>query len=239
MRVLSIFLALMLSSTWVQARIYHYETEDGRKVYVDSISRVPPQYRDQLDIREEEVRPVLSPAASEAKRQEKGLAQLEDHLDALQTQMRRLEMPIKFRHNLVIVPVKLVYSRRSVQINLVMDTGASSTVLYRHALQPLRAAYSPAGHAQVADGRTVSTDLIRLDKVVIGPYEVKKARALVMDNPAGAAGAAGLLGNDFLLRARYEIDFDRKLLIWQPKLYKQLQAQIAEAKALQKQVETQ
>lgn len=236
MRVLSIFLALILSSTWAQAQIYHYITEDGRKVYVDSISRVPPQYRDQLDVREGSSRPAVSKKTAEDTRQEKGLARLGDHLDQLRTQMRRLEMPVKFRHNLVIVPVKLVYSRRSVQINLVMDTGASSTVLYRHALKPLRAAYSPAGRAQVADGRTVSTDLIRLDKVVVGPYEIKKARALVMDNPAGAAGAAGLLGNDFLLRARYEIDFERKLLIWQPKLYKQLQAQIDEAEALQQQV---
>ena len=240
MRIFITLLVLSLFSPTVFARIYHYETDDGHKVYVDNISRVPQQYRDQLDIREEPER--FETEEIELQQQSLYLESRDDlssYHRRLSEQLEQLEMPVMIRNNLVVAPVKLVYSGRSVKLNLVMDTGASATVLYKHALKPLRARYKRAGVAQVADGRFVPTEKLKMDRVVIGPYETKGVSTLVLDNPSGAGGAAGLLGNDFLLKAQYEIDHNRRLIIWEPNNYRLIKARISEIEAQMEQLREQ
>ena len=224
MRILVALLLIVCYLPPASARIYHYTNAEGRKVYVDSVTRIPPQYREQLDVRDE-VKSIKSDTlmSEEEKLYQANREALMAQRKRISGQMKSLEMAVTIRSNLVIAPVKLKYGRRSVKLNMIMDTGASSTVVYRHTIKSLKAKFKRAGVVQVADGRTVPADQLRLDGITIGPYKSKGGSMLVMDNLAGAGGAAGLLGMDFLKQARYEIDFDREMLIWEPKSHREMQ----------------
>ncbi len=237
-----ILVALLLTISFcipASAGIYHYVNEDGRRVYVDNIGRVPHRYRDQLDVLKETSRPV--------KRDEVQVMQdrilranrstLKRNRRRVETEIKRLEMPINIVNNRIIAPVKMVYGSRSVNLDLVMDTGASSTVVHRNAVDSLGGQYEKAGVARVADGRTVPTDRIKLDSVVIGPYEVPRASSLVIDNQ-NSGGTSGLLGMDFLLNAKYEIDIERQMVIWEPKLYGELRTLMGEIEGQLQKLET-
>lgn len=224
MRMFIAFLLFVCYLPSASARIYHYINAEGRKVYVDSVMRIPSQYRDQLDVRDgvksvEETEVLTEEETLYRASREALLAQRKRMSD----QINALEMPVMIQHNLVIAPVQLKYRHRTIKLNMIMDTGASSTVVYRHTIKSLNAKFRKAGVVQVADGRTVPADQIRLDGVTIGPYKSKGGSMLVMDNFAGAGGAAGLLGMDFLKHAHYEIDFDRQMLMWEPKTYREIQ----------------
>jgi len=221
MRRFITLLCLTLCWPTAQARIYHYENAEGRKVYVDSIRRVPPQFRDQVQVREERA-PAAGKSLVTLPEKTKDGDSLEADYKSVVKQLRELEMPISVKNNLVIAPVKMYFGRRSVKLKLVLDTGASSTVVYQHALNPLQTKFRKAGSVQLADGNRVPAKKLTLDKVVIGPYEAKQVKTLVLENPLGAAGAQGLLGMDFLSRAPYELDLDRKRIIWEPALYTEL-----------------
>lgn len=212
---------LLLASAAVQGAIYHYVDDRGRKVYVDNPRNIPPQYRDQVDIREE-ARPRDHNSDGDAQRQQRKQQYATDQRKReLETLLSSLEMPLKLVGNRVMVPVKLFYGSRSVNLELVMDTGASSTVMHRSALAPLGGHYKPAGYATVADGRNIPTDSIRFDRIELGPYKINNVSTLVIDNNVSGQGS-GLLGMDFLLNARYEIDHERQLLIWEPQRHKQI-----------------
>lgn len=226
MRKFITLLCLTLCWPAAQARIYHYENAEGRKVYVDNIHRIPPQFRDHVQVREERA-PATGKSRVTFPEKDKAIVEGEDSLEsdykAVVKHIRKLEMPISVKNNLVIAPVKMHFGRRSVKLKLVLDTGASSTVVYQHALNSLQTKFRKAGSVLLADGNSVPAKKLILDKVVIGPYEAKKVQTLVLENPLGAAGAQGLLGMDFLSQAPYELDLERKYIIWEPALYAELQ----------------
>jgi hypothetical protein len=221
MRYLILSAMLLAACPSVQATIYHYVDDQGRKVYVDNPRNIPPRYRDQVDVREEVHRGERSGDGNMQRKQRRQQYESDQRKRELEELQASLEMPLKLVGNRVMVPVKLVYGSRSVNLELVMDTGASATVMHRSALAPLGGHYKPAGVATVADGRSVPTDSIRFDRIELGPYKLDGVTTLVIDNNIRGQGA-GLLGMDFLLNARYEIDHERKLLIWEPQRYKQI-----------------
>lgn len=220
MRRFITLLCLTLCWPTAQARIYHYENAEGRKVYVDSIRRVPPQYRDQMQVREER-----APAAGKSR---SNLPQVteKDNLEAdyasVLKQIKGLEMPVSVENNLVIAPVTLFVGRRSVDLKLLLDTGASATVINQHALLPLHTKFEQADHIQLADGSKVPTKKLRLDRVAIGPYQVEKFSTRVMGKKIGVPRTQGLLGMDLLGKASYKLDLKHKRIIWEPSLYAEL-----------------
>ncbi|GGO79723.1 hypothetical protein GCM10011348_14710 [Marinobacterium nitratireducens] len=222
----AVLLAAMLAVP-AQARIYKYVDERGRQVFVDSLSKVPQQFRDQLESREE-YSERLSPEALSLERSERADLQRSQ----AQTQQRRkleqllrdMETAVKITNNRVLVPVKVVYGGRSAQTRMVLDTGATSTVFHKDALQGLPFVSRAAGHARVAGGGTIQTETVDFDRIEIGPYKVSHVRAFVIDHQGPSAGNDGLLGMDFLMNANYRIDYQRQLILWEPERYTELQS---------------
>lgn len=225
----------------VEARIYEYVDDRGKKVFVDRLSKVPAKYRDQLQIRKEQTEHLDSEDQRTLKR-ERDLKQLKLKLTqqrrSLQDQMQKFITPVELKYNRITVPVKVVYGARKADLNLVLDTGASATVIHADAIKSLGAQLSSGGYARVADGRTVEIQKTTFSRVEIGPYTFNNVRSSVIDYQNTAIGNNGLLGMDFLLGARYELDRNNQQIIWDPAQYQRLQEKLLALDELEQQLET-
>lgn len=213
---------LLLLSTAVRAEIYHYVDARGHKVYVDRLSEVPARYRSQVEKVQE--LPAISrqepvdPQLEQAKLTRQKIAGL---LAKIDKSLKTLETPVRIAGNRVLVPVTAVYGNRQIDAQMMLDTGASGTVFHRQVLAALNSATYAAGKAKVAGGQSIDVRAINLDGIDIGPFKIGSTRAMVIDH-VGTADYDGLLGMDFLRQVRYRVDYDRKLIIWNPDQYQSL-----------------
>jgi len=94
-----------------------------------------------------------------------------------------------------------------VTARLMVDTGASMTVLYKSIMDALKLDPKKAiGTAitTVADGRKVKADVIQLDSIEVGKSKVEETRAAII--PVESADIDGLLGMSFLSHFSVSID---------------------------------
>jgi len=224
-------LAISINSVLLHAQIYHYEDSSGKKIYVDSLSKVPPEYLDQITSRDD-LKENLSEQEIKRRAYNSAKTSFESKLSLeksrIQEQLDKWITPYQFVKNRVIVPVKVVYGARSKQLSLVMDTGASSTVIHRDAISSLNPSLRKGAGATVADGSYVKTETVSFDRIEIGPYKSSNIQTMVLDYKGGNEQSHGLLGMDFLFNARYELDKSKKLIIWEPELYLQYEARLKE-----------
>lgn len=224
-----IVLMVSVCSTNMHAQIFHYQDRYGKKIYVDSLSKVPPEYRDQLSARDD-----LKENITDRERKERAYKadksefefKLSREKSKIQEQLDKWITPYQFVRNRVVVPVKVVYGARSKELSLVMDTGASSTVIHRDAISSLNPALRRGAGATVADGSYVKTETVSFDRIEIGPYKSSNIQTMVLDYKGGSEQSHGLLGMDFLFNARYELDKQRNLIIWEPELYVQYEERL-------------
>ncbi|MFY0677804.1 MAG: clan AA aspartic protease [Neptuniibacter sp.] len=224
-------LAISINSVLLHAQIYHYQDSSGKKVYVDSLSKVPPEYLDQLTSRDD-LKENLTEQEIKRRNYNSAKKSFESELSLeksrIQEQLDKWITPYKFIKNRVIVPVKVVYGARSKQLSLVMDTGASSTVIHRSAISSLNPSLRRGLGATVADGSYVKTEIVSFDRIEIGPYKSSNIQTMVLDYKGGNEQSHGLLGMDFLFNARYELDKNKSLIIWEPELYVQYEERLKE-----------
>ncbi|MFC6669163.1 aspartyl protease family protein [Marinobacterium aestuariivivens] len=223
-------LGLVLASA-AEARIYKYVDDRGRQVFVDSLSKVPQQYRDQLESRQE-YSEGKSPDELARERSERADQQRQQQFSQrrreLEQLLRTMETSVRVANNRVLVPVTVVYGGRSAKTRMVLDTGATSTVFHKDALSGLSYATRPGGYARVAGGGSIETQSVNFDRIEIGPYKVANVRAMVIDHQGPSVGNDGLLGMDFLMNARYKIDYERQLILWEPERYSELESLLRE-----------
>lgn len=220
-------LVLLVTPLWtppVAAEVYHYIDNNGRKIYVDRLSQIPPQYRDQMT-RRKEASEMLS--RSERARRDQVLQRLEaekgtrGEIAAIEAEMARLEQRAIVKGNSVQVPVELRYRGKRKTVTLIVDTGATRTVLHKSAVRSLGAGSQPAGHAQVVGGALIPAGLMPVDGLSFGPVDQGKSELMVIE-PSVSPGYDGLLGMDILGRLKYEIDMPRKVVIWHADRYREL-----------------
>ncbi len=207
------------------AAVYHYVDESGRKIFVDRKSQVPERYRDQLQVRARSASPSSRVLSKQP--EDEGELTPQQQRDKLQAYLRKLETPVKILNNSVMVPVTLTYAGRSLTLELVLDTGASRTLVYDDAIALFNQIKRPAGRVQVADGAVLDTHQVNFRYLKVGPHTLDSPSLTVMAHK-GSRRHDGLLGMDFLRQVKYEIDFDRSLLIWEPEYYQQAQDNLAQ-----------
>ena len=231
--------SLLLTSSVVQARIYQYTDNNGRKVFVDRFEKVPQKYRSQLAVHDEE-RETLTPAQTAKIEADRASLNLKLRLDQQKAQikeaMSKWITDFSFYQNRIVIPVKVRYGGQSKTLSLVMDTGASYTVVHQAAIADLNAQLLPGGSAQVADGSVVQTSKINFDQVDIGPYKSQNIVASVIDFKGGGGSSHGLLGMDFLYNAHYELDRENQKIIWEPEKYEELKQQLLDLKTLEEEM---
>jgi predicted aspartyl protease len=117
--------------------------------------------------------------------------------------------------NQVLVPVRLGLDGREVQTLLVLDTGASTTVIYRPVSRRLGLQETRRSQVRVADGRVVDTESGTLDYVAVGPHRITDVCVSVVDHEGDSGATMGLLGMNYLRQVRYRIDFRSQTIHWQ------------------------
>ena len=98
-----------------------------------------------------------------------------------------------------------------VRAPLLVDTGASQTVISPQLAAELGLTGGTAVHTVLADGKTVAGTLIMLDSLAVGSSRVEKTPAVVLAAPG--PDAEGLLGISFLKNFLVQLDLAQSRLI--------------------------
>jgi aspartyl protease len=125
--------------------------------------------------------------------------------------------------NAVLIPVTLIGGsvivsvtfNRSVSANLLLDTGASMTMISRRLASNLALATTASGRFSGIGG-TVRTQIGRVNSIKVGDAEVSGMAVSIHDIPQ-VPRFEGLLGMDFLGRFQISVDPVKKLLVLTPR----------------------
>jgi predicted aspartyl protease len=223
----------------VRAEIYKYVDKNGTTHFVDDLSKVPPEYRNQVTVSEEkpevtppEVTPPegTTPAGEAPKAVEKKIetpeqARTHQMVDGLEEKKRldeekareevekSLVTKVTIRGNQVLVPVTVGYGGKEVQASLLLDTGAERVVINRSIADQLDIPLNPGANLRVGGGRVINASATKLDYLRVGPYEVKDIDAWVVF-PKAAPKEDGALGMNFLRGLEYSVDFENQVIRW-------------------------
>ena len=115
----------------------------------------------------------------------------------------------------VIVPVRIKYRGRSIDLHLLLDTGASVITLHKGAVNRLRLPKKKTVYFTTADGHMITADMVELEEVRFGPYCQNGLMAGIIEYKRGGADYYdGLLGMNALKGLDYKIDYERRVIRW-------------------------
>ncbi len=170
-----------------RADFFQYEDQNGTVVMVDDESKIPPKYR-------KKTKATKSSPVGESR-----------------------VTSIRARGNQAVVPVRISYRDRTVEAWLLLDTGATVTVISKQLADRLGIG-SDSGErrlSQLADGRVIETSRLRVDYLAVGPKMKYNAEVAVVPSNGPALGFDGLLGMNFLGDFRYHVDVGNLVIEWQ------------------------
>ncbi len=125
---------------------------------------------------------------------------------------------VTVRNNQVRVPVLLSYRNNVVEAQLVLDTGATTTMITSNLADRLgiRADSTEAALARIADGSVVQSSWTRLDYISVGSKRVNYPKVAIMPSRGPLSGFGdGLLGMNFLGEFKYHLDMNSQTIEWQ------------------------
>jgi predicted aspartyl protease len=122
---------------------------------------------------------------------------------------------VSIKANQVLVPVILGNGENAISTYLMLDTGATTTMIKRKFASMLNMKSLTPGTSRVADGRTVPSYLGNLDYIIVGPHKISNFKINVMDHQGALKHHQGLLGMNFLREVEYSVDFRREIISWE------------------------
>lgn len=210
--LLALLLAPVLGAA--QTQLYRFRDAEGRLIVTDDPGRLPPSIRNDPRLQPDPAAfsglsivgstPATAQPADEQPYQTTGAAQ-----PSAFTAIRVLG-------NKVIVPVQARQGRRSQKLQLLLDTGASTSLLYATAAERLRLKGKQRVRGYQASGALLEARLAQLDQLQVGPHQLRQLPVAIVAQPDERLPFDGLLGMDVLRQLRYQIDFEQQQIRWHP-----------------------
>lgn len=220
----SIVISVLSIPDGAQSEFFRYVDRDGRVHYVDDVSRIPSEYREDLKTYREKYDHLSESEKADLREKERQkIEETRQKIDTIPKQSQSagdkdskgIATKVSIRGNHVLVPVQLGYGRKKTTAMLVLDTGAEIMVLHDNVAARLNVRSSQNAAVRVAGGQKVPVKLVKLSYVQAGPHRKKDVRAVIMATE-GSVHYEGLLGMNFLKDLDYTIDFENQAIQWRP-----------------------
>jgi hypothetical protein len=184
---LSLILSLPALPPTARADFFQYTDQAGTVVMVDDESKIPARYR-------KKTRTTKAGPADDIK-----------------------TTPVRLRGNQVLVPVRLSYRDTTVDAWLLLDTGATITVISNSLADRLgiKKGSTESLLTRVADGREVNTSRTQVDSLAVGPKLKLNTEVVIMTSVGPVMDFDGLLGMNFLGEFSYHLDVNNQMIEWQ------------------------
>ena len=220
----------------VLCEFYKYVDKNGKIFYVDDLSKVPPEYQDQIQTYKEKYDHLPADQRTTARQKDResqreseleNQRQIEEELERISQQeaaeslreaqearQQMLETKVIIEGNRILVPVTLVNHGSQIETLMLLDTGASQMVIYRDIADQLNVVTIEKGLAQVAGGQTIQTEMGQLSYVKVGPVKMLDPIVIIMNHEGRPVKHKGLLGMNFLRNVQYSIDYKNQVIKW-------------------------
>jgi predicted aspartyl protease len=221
------------------AEFYKYTDGSGKTYYVDEIWKIPEEYRGQVGryLEKNDGLPLEQKGqalqaeqdrrrALELEQQRQTEVQLQEMRQSLeaerlrkaeadqQQQLKAMETKVTIANNQILVPVAFTNSGQETTADLILDTGATHTVLYRPVADQLNILTLGKGQSKVAGGQSVHSEVGKVDSIRVGPITARDVPVVILFFEGPSPGYGGLLGMDFLSRVEYAIDYENSVIRW-------------------------
>ena len=125
-----------------------------------------------------------------------------------------ITIPVTINGPRVVVPVTLTSGNSSSTGNLLVDTGASQTMISKRLAREIRL-LAVDSQTRIGIGGSIVVDVGQADSVKVGDAEVKNMRVSIHDRGYDF-GSEGLLGFDFLGRFQMSVDTEKQVMVLTP-----------------------
>ena len=119
--------------------------------------------------------------------------------------------------NSVIVPAKVVYGMNDAEIKLLLDTGASKTMISTDTADRLSINLDRERKTRVhvVGGATIDAYIVRVKSLTFGIHTKRNWDVVVIPHNGSAIEYDGLLGMDVLRGLNYRVDFKKSIIVWE------------------------